>query len=114
VLDMTPDWLLVPSQVEVQQEANRFIELGVYFDTFDDGVNRAAFNNITYRELSLTSAIARRAAVADPLCSSPQSRPRFPQSSPPCRWVTTRTTPSPTVLRPTRTLLRRARLSIFK
>lgn len=50
VLDMTSDWLLVPSQVEVQQEADRFIELGVYFDTFDDGVNRAAFNNVTYRE----------------------------------------------------------------
>ncbi|ORY53401.1 Cupredoxin [Leucosporidium creatinivorum] len=55
VLDMTSDWLLVPSQVEVQQAADRFIELGVYFDTFDNGVNRAAFNNITYQSPEVPS-----------------------------------------------------------
>lgn len=51
VLDMTMDEQLVPSIVEAQLVADRFIELGVYFDTFDNGVNRAAFNNKTYREL---------------------------------------------------------------
>ncbi|KAM0746530.1 laccase [Meredithblackwellia eburnea MCA 4105] len=44
-----PDELLVPSIVEIQQgPATKSIELGVYFDTFDNGQNRAAFNNITY------------------------------------------------------------------
>ncbi|KAK4701689.1 iron transport multicopper oxidase, partial [Phenoliferia sp. Uapishka_3] len=48
-LEMTMDQLLVPTIVEEQLVATRNISLGVYFDTFDDGINRAAFNNITFQ-----------------------------------------------------------------
>ncbi|KAL8278893.1 hypothetical protein RQP46_008764 [Phenoliferia psychrophenolica] len=47
-LGMTMDNLLKPIIVEEQLVADRTIELGVYFDTFSDGINRAAFNNITF------------------------------------------------------------------
>lgn len=33
---------------EPQLTPTRHVELGVIFDTFDDGINRAAFNNITF------------------------------------------------------------------
>ncbi|SGY78825.1 BQ5605_C008g04964 [Microbotryum silenes-dioicae] len=51
----TPDQDLVPSIVEASLDANREIELGVFFATFDDGINRAAFNNITFTHPSVPS-----------------------------------------------------------
>ncbi|KIR56098.1 ferroxidase [Cryptococcus gattii Ru294] len=42
------DTRFVPLQAKASAEADVSYELGAYFDTFDDGTNRAAFNNITY------------------------------------------------------------------
>ncbi|ORY74747.1 laccase [Leucosporidium creatinivorum] len=46
--ERTPDHLMSPIAVQEQFTPTRRVELGVLFDTFDDGINRAAFNNITY------------------------------------------------------------------
>lgn len=43
------DDYLVPLEVEPELTPARPIELGVWFDTFDNGQNRAAFNNITFQ-----------------------------------------------------------------
>lgn len=42
------DHLMVPMVVEAQFTPTRRIELGVTFDTYSDGSNRAAFNNVTF------------------------------------------------------------------
>lgn len=44
-----PDQELVPIPAQEELVANVNIELGVFFDTADDGTNRAFFNNVTYR-----------------------------------------------------------------
>lgn len=46
---MFPDGQLVPVEIEAQAEADMKIELGVFFDTADNGSPRAFFNNITYQ-----------------------------------------------------------------
>ena len=50
-----PDQEMVPVIVEEELVANVNIELGVFFDTADDGTNRAFFNNITYRTVRRTA-----------------------------------------------------------
>lgn len=42
------DVLVTPLEVEAQAPADVEYTFNVWFDTFDDGTNRAAFNNITY------------------------------------------------------------------
>lgn len=51
-----PDQTMSPIPVQEQLEANVFIELGVFFDTADDGTNRAFFNNITYRTVRIDAS----------------------------------------------------------
>jgi len=52
----TPDQQMVPVEAIAQYgPADTSIELGVYFDTFDNGINRAAFNNITYQSPEVPS-----------------------------------------------------------
>ncbi|KAI5479835.1 laccase [Pseudohyphozyma bogoriensis] len=59
VLTDFSDQDLVPTIVEEQLVATREIELGVYFDTFTDGTNRAAFNNITFDMPTVPSIITQ-------------------------------------------------------
>jgi len=47
----------VPIVREASAEADVDYTLNVWFDTFDDGTNRAAFNNITYRKPGVPSII---------------------------------------------------------
>jgi hypothetical protein len=62
-----PDQELVPVQVEEELVANVHIELGVFFDTADDGTNRAFFNNITYRTVSANAIPQLRGAPLERL-----------------------------------------------
>lgn len=62
-----PDQELVPVAVEEELVANVNIELGVFFDTADDGTNRAFFNNVTYRTVSCYSFMDIRVVSCDKL-----------------------------------------------
>ena len=124
-LDRTPDHLLAPVVVEHGLDATRFITLGIFFDTFDNGVNRAAFNNITWQLpevpslFTALSLVGRSTSIiANAVCGSYDGRLMDSSvGSPTCSanvgWVTTQRMLRSTGRRRTRTSFPTARWSMW-
>lgn len=62
-----PDTEMVPVIAKAQAEADVKITLGVFFDTADDGVNRAFFNNVTYQRPLVPSLLTATSMGQDSL-----------------------------------------------